>query len=102
MHLKTNLENEQDSVDRRKYTSVKSLPRNLFEENIQRSRQEFNPSHTKEISKSYELSDDQLKLNQRKISNVTPLDESLSYSYDTITSQSDIMSSNPMKKMIAN
>ena len=52
------------------------------------------------ISKSYVWSDDedsdddQLKLNQGKISNVTTLDESLSYSYDKkITSQSDIKSS---------
>ena len=99
-HLRTDLENEQDSIDRRKCISVKSLTKNSLKENIQRSRQVFNPSHTKMLSKSYVWSDDkdsdedQLQLNHGKISNVTTLEESLPYSYNKqFTSQLDIMSS---------
>ena len=48
-NLRTDLGNEQDSIDRRKCISAKSLSKNLFEESYQRSRQEYNPSHTKVI-----------------------------------------------------
>ena len=58
-NLRTDLGNEQDSIDRRKCISVKSLTKHSFEENFQRSRQEFNPSHTKVILKSYVWSDDE-------------------------------------------
>ena len=70
--MRTDLENKQDSIDRRKCISVKSLTKNSFEKHFQRSRQEFNPSNTKVISKSYVWSDDedsddyQQKLNQDK------------------------------------
>ena len=47
LHLKTDLENEKDSIERGKCTSVESLPTKSFERNIQRSRQDFNPSRTK-------------------------------------------------------
>ena len=99
-NLRTDLGNEQDSIDRRECISAKSLSKHLFEESYQQSRQEYYPSHTKVISKPYVWSededsdDDQLKLNQGKLSNVTPLNEDLSYSYDkNVTSLSDNMSS---------
>ena len=58
-HLKTHLENKNNYIDRGKCTSVESLHKKSFEENIQRSRQEFNPSHTKVNSISYVWSDDE-------------------------------------------